>query len=254
MKNRRLQMLALGALLCAPLAAQQSPLRIFIRASVKTHGPGQHDYPRFLADWKKLLADRGAVVNGSERFPTAGELSKTDVLIDYAADGGTVKPEERAILDSYLKRGGGVVVMHDGMCSNDASWFAGIIGGAKQHGERNWRAGALKIHFEDRSHPIVNGAEDFEVQDEMFFRLRTAPEMHVLATSPDPEGAAVPQLWTYEKTIPGGQPYRAFVSLQGHLYAIFELPVYRTLLLRGIAWAGKRPANLLVDTKVSQSR
>jgi len=80
----------------------------------------------------------------------------------------------------------------------------------------------------------------------MFYRLRTAPEMHVLATTTDPTGAAVPQLWTYEKTLPGGAPYRAFVSLQGHQYAIFEVPAYQTLLLRGIAWAGKRPASLLV--------
>jgi hypothetical protein len=34
----------------------------------------------------------------------------------------------------YLKRGGGVVVIHDGMCSDDPEWFAGIVGGAKQHG------------------------------------------------------------------------------------------------------------------------
>jgi hypothetical protein len=67
------------------LAAQQSPLRIFIRASAKTHGPGQHDYPRFLEEWKKLLTERGAAVDGAQRFPTAEELAQTDVMIDYAS-------------------------------------------------------------------------------------------------------------------------------------------------------------------------
>ena len=27
---------------------------IYIRAGLKSHGPGQHDYPQFLADWSKI--------------------------------------------------------------------------------------------------------------------------------------------------------------------------------------------------------
>src|SRR5207245_765023 len=52
----------------------------------------------------------------------------------------------------------------------------------------------------------------------------------------------VPQIWTYEK-----DNYRAFVSIPGHNYKSFELPHFRALLLRGIAWAGKRDADLLVS-------
>ena len=55
----------------------------------------------------------------------------------------------------------------------------------------------------------------------------------------------VPQIWTYEKTLSGGEPYRAFVSIPGHNYKSFELPHYRALLLRGIAWAGKREVDSL---------
>ena len=62
------------ALLYATVGAQQTPQdpgaargargggppaptgpRIYIRAGLKTHGPGQHDYPQFLADWSKVL-------------------------------------------------------------------------------------------------------------------------------------------------------------------------------------------------------
>ena len=32
----------------------------YIHAGLKTHAPGQHDYPQFLADWSKLLTERGA--------------------------------------------------------------------------------------------------------------------------------------------------------------------------------------------------
>jgi type 1 glutamine amidotransferase len=246
---RILRFIALVAVTCGAVAAQSQALRIFIRSSAKTHGTpdnGRHDYPAFLAGWTKLLAGRGAVVDGAPRFPTADELLKTDVVIDYASDGANVNPAERILLDEYLKRGGGLVVIHDGMCGSDAAWFATVAGGAKQHGERNSSAGKLKLHFEDPANPIVAGISDFEMDDEMFFLVRMAPEAHVLATSPDPTGNIVPQLWTYEKTLPGGRPYRAFVTLQGHLYSNFDQSAYQTILLRGVAWAGRRPLNALV--------
>jgi type 1 glutamine amidotransferase len=241
----------IAVLLCSSLLiAQQRPLRVFIRSSAKTHGPGLHDYPQFLADWKKLLSNRGAVVEGEQRFPTGDELARTDVMIIFAADGGIVSPAERALLEPYLKRGGGLVTLHDGMCSNDATWFATIVGAAKQHGERNWSAGAVKLHFVDQAHPITRGLPDFEINDEAFFLLRTTPEMRALATTPLPStnaGEIVPQVWTYEKTPPGGESYRSFVSMQGHVYSNFAVAAYQNLLLRGIAWAGKRPIDLLTE-------
>jgi hypothetical protein len=63
------------------------PLRVFIRAGVKTHGPNQHDHPRFLAEWTKLLGERGMKVEGDMDFPDATQLAKTDVVIIYAQDG-----------------------------------------------------------------------------------------------------------------------------------------------------------------------
>ena len=45
-------------------ASAAEPLRVCIRAGIKTHGPGQHDHPRFLGEWTKLLTERGAKVDG----------------------------------------------------------------------------------------------------------------------------------------------------------------------------------------------
>jgi type 1 glutamine amidotransferase len=181
------------------------------------------------------------------RFPTADELAKTDVLIIHTGDGGTCSLGERALLDTYTKRGGGLVVLHDGMCSDDAPWFSTVAGAAKQHGEPNWSRGVLKMHFADKSHPITKGLDDFEFNDEAFFMLRTAPGMHPLATAAIPQkGEVVPQAWVYEHTQAGGKPYRAFVSMQAHYYKNFSHPTYQELLLRGIAWAGKRDTALLV--------
>src|SRR5262245_21114628 len=51
-------------------ASQNRPMRVYIRVGLKSHGPGQHDYPQFAADWSKLLTERGAIVDGSFHFPT----------------------------------------------------------------------------------------------------------------------------------------------------------------------------------------
>jgi hypothetical protein len=40
----------LGTVLLPGASHAAKPLRVFIRASEKTHGPGAHDYPRFLQD------------------------------------------------------------------------------------------------------------------------------------------------------------------------------------------------------------
>src|ERR1043165_7065094 len=104
-------------------APAAEPLRVFLRAGPKTHGPGQHDGPSWLRDWKPLLTERGANVDGAIDFPTAARLENTDVLALYSAEGGTVKPEGRAHLDQFLKRGGGIVSIHDSVCGTDPQWF-----------------------------------------------------------------------------------------------------------------------------------
>ena len=61
------------------------------------------------------------------------------------------------------------------------------------------------------------------------------------------KGEVVPQIWTYEHTLPGGEPARAFVWMQGHEYANFANYQIQQMLLRGIAWAAKKPVDTLVD-------
>jgi type 1 glutamine amidotransferase len=241
-----------------PQPGQQQPLRIFIRAGEKTHGAGGnglHDYPAFLGAWSTILKDKGAVVNGALHFPSAEELAVTDVLINFKGDGGTCSLPERALLEAYLKRGGGIVTMHDGMCSDDAEWFATMAGGAKQHGERNSSSGTFMVNFVDKSHEITKGLADFEIDDEAFFLLRTTPEMHPLATSVIPSTKeVVPQIWTAERTLAGGKPFRSFVYMLGHRFENWSRPEVQTLMLRGIAWAGRRPVDLLTNAPAPAER
>src|SRR5512141_257999 len=133
-------------------------MRVYIWAGLKTHGPGQHDYPQFLADWSKLLTERGAIVDGALHFPSARELANVDVMVIYKGDAGYVGIEDRATLDGFLRRGGGLVSLHDSLCGDDPQWLASILGGAKKHGEVNYTLDAdVDYTVADPASPIMQG-------------------------------------------------------------------------------------------------
>ena len=237
------------------------PMHIYIRGGLKSHGPGLHDYPQFMADWSKLLTERGAIVDGGFHFPTTAELSGVNVMIMYKGDAGYMSSDERATLEAFLKRGGGLVSFHDTLCGDDPQYQANILGGAKKHGERNFSAGEIAYTITDKNHPIMQGMSDFKITDEAFF-LITKPTLnpeglHVLATAPMPKsnsagehvGEVVPQIWTYERPFGLGQSFRTFVWMQGHSYANFSDPQVQPMILRGIAWAAKWPIEALMTVR-----
>jgi type 1 glutamine amidotransferase len=173
----------------------------------------------------------------------------------YKGDAGYMTATERAVLEDYVKRGGGFVSFHDTLCSDDPAHTASYLGGAKKHGEQNFSAGEIKYTIVDRQSPIMKDLTDFSIQDEAFFKMTWAadPKIHVLATAPMPSsGEVVPQIWTYERTIFGGQPSRAFVWMQGHAYANFAKPEIQKMILRGIAWAARAPIDTLVNGTAPQ--
>ena len=222
--------------------AADQPLRVFIRAGAKTHGPGQHDHPRFLNEWRKLLEERGAKADGSMEFPSAAQLEQSDVLVLYAPEGGTMSSDERERLARFLKRGGGLVVIHDAVCGTDPHWFKTVVGGAWEHGHAKWLEGDVGLYFIEQNHPITRGVSNFDLKDEIYYELHMMPGAKVLATSFHDAFTIAPQLWVYEK-----ENYRAFVCIPGHEFSTFNLPHMRAILLRGMAWVARRNADLLVS-------
>ena len=250
----------LGQVPGTPRIPGQNPngMRVFLWAGLKTHGPGQHDYPQFLADWSKLLTEKGAVVNGALHPPTREELEKTDVVVIYKGDVGYLSDADRASIEAYVARGGGLVSLHDALCGPDPAFFATLVGGAKKHGEVNFTLDApVTYTIADGAHPIMKDMSGLTLFDEAFFKMTWAhdPGIHVLATAeiaPTPSagehrGEKVPQIWIYEHPAAGAQTARAFVWMQGHVYANFSNYQIQRTLLRGIAWAAKRPEQELVD-------
>ncbi len=277
MNHRILICSAIAAAMLVPVVAQQrgtpppapaqggtdiAPLRVYLRGGLKTHGAGQHDYPQFVADWSNILTERGAIVDGGLHFPTPPELEGVDVIVMYKGDAGFMTLAEKATLDSFLKRGGGLVGIHDTICTDDPAWFAAVFGGAKKHGETNFTLDAnVPYTIVDKASPIMQGIPDFALKDESFYSMTWAkqPEVHVLATAkiddtPSAQraghvGETVPQIWTYQRTMFGGQEFRAFVWMQGHTYANLTQQYVQPMLLRAIAWAGKRPIDSLMTVR-----
>ena len=239
-------------------------LRVFIRAGKKSHGPGAHDFPQFLADWVPMLNERGAKAEGGLEFPTKEQLDRTDVLILHAQEAGNIKiGEERKNLMEFLARGGGLVVIHAAAVSRDHDWFKGIIGGSWKFEQTKWLEAPLSLYFTDRENPITQHISNFDLDDEIYYDMEMLPEVKVLAAAYTPKakdtggkgnkeaqqraaeavakkkGVNVydiqPQVWTYEK-----ENYRAFTCIPGHWFKNFSHNGLRTMILRGIAWAGKR--------------
>jgi type 1 glutamine amidotransferase len=244
----------------APPSWDQNPhgMHVYIWAGLKSHAPGQHDYPQFLADWSKLLTEHGAVVDGALHAPSEADLEHTDVVILYKGDAAYLTDTEKSLLEAFVRRGGGLVSLHDSLCGPDPAYFATLVGGGKKHGEVNYTLGApVPYTVVASSDPIMRGMSNITIFDEAFYNMTWAqhPEVHVLATAVIPatpsagshKGEVVPQIWTYEHTLPGGAPARAFVWMQGHEYANFANYQIQQMLLRAIAWTGRQPVDTLTD-------
>jgi putative membrane-bound dehydrogenase-like protein len=252
-----------GVLCVAVPADAAEPLRVFIRAGKKSHAPGAHDFPQFLKDWVPLLNERGAQCDGGMEFPTKEQLDKTDVLILHAQEAGNIKiGDERKNLMEFLARGGGIVTIHAAAVSKDHDWFKGIIGGSWHFGQTKWLEAPMSLYFTDHENPITKDISNFDIDDEIYYDMDVLPEAKILAAAYTPNTPQVkggnkeaqqraaeavakkkavniydiqPQVWTYEK-----DKYRAFTCIPGHWYKNFSHNAVRTMILRGIAWAGKR--------------
>lgn len=241
----------------------EGPLRVFIRAGKKTHPPGAHEHVQFLKDWVPMLNERGAKCEGSLEFPTKEQLDRTDVLILHAQEAGNIQiGAERKNLMEFIARGGGIVTIHAGAVSKDHDWFKSIIGGSWHFGQTKWLEAPMSLYFTDHENPITKDISNFDIDDEIYYDMDLLPEAKILAAAYTPNTPQVkggnkeaqqraaeavakhkgvniydiqPQVWTYEK-----DKYRAFTCIPGHWYKNFSHNGVRTMILRGIAWAGKR--------------
>jgi len=218
------------------------PLRVVLIDGEKDHGPGEHDYPAWKERWLQLLAAAENVsVTAVREFPSDDDLASADLLVFFQR--GSFADRRPAAMDAFLKRGGGAVYIHWAVDGRDrAVEFSRRIGLAALGGSIGFRHGPLDLTMHHRDHPILRNFDKLSLHDESYWKLSGNPaDVTVLATS-DEEGMATPQLWVKEQ-----EKGRVFVSIPGHYSWTFDDPLFRILLLRGIAWAAREPVDRFDD-------
>lgn len=221
------------------------PLRLVLVDGPKDHGAGEHDYPDWQERWTRLLAlANGVEVGTAHAWPSPEQFARADVLVLYSAN--PAWSAARAVeLDAFLARGGGLVLVHWAVNGRDAvPELAQRIGLAWRDGASRFRHGdvALEWSAAGREHPItgVLGAAPLRLVDETYWALEGDPASITVLASSLEEGTARPQLWTRQ-----AGAGRVFVSLPGHYRWTFDDPLFRRVLLRGIAWCARQPPERL---------
>jgi putative heme-binding domain-containing protein len=233
--------------LAAPLAAGEvmsgppRPLRVVLAAGPKDHGPGEHDYPLWQRRWHTLLSlAEGVEVEVAQGWPSAEQWSRANLVVFYS-NNPQWHADRAGDVDGLLARGGGLALIHyavDGHQHVDA--LAQRIGLAWQGGRSRFRHGRLELAFPQQDHPITRGLGPLQLEDESYWNLAGQVErVEVLATGQE-EGQAQPLVWVRQQGAG-----RVFVSIPGHYTWTFDDPLFRLLILRGLAWAAGEPVDRL---------
>jgi putative heme-binding domain-containing protein len=232
-----------AALAGAPNPPEKTrPIRVVLVAGPKDHGAGEHDYPAWQKAWVELLtAGTETEVVTSWEWPAKEEFGKADVMVFYQH--GDWDAQRAADVDAFVERGGGLVYIHwavDGR--QNGREFAKRTGLAAA-GAVGFRHGALTLTFNrDVQHPVTRNFDKLTLTDETYWKMvGELPGERVLGTAVE-DDRPQPQMWSLER----GRG-RVFVSIPGHYSWTFDDPLFRLLLLRGIAWAAKEPVDRFND-------
>lgn len=228
------------------------PLRVLLVAGKKDHGTGEHDYPAWLKRWEPLLARApGVRVTTAFGRPDRAAWDGADLAVFYCWGPQFWDAESYPLLDAFLARGGGLVVLHSAVIGDaDPQALADRIGFAWTSKGTKYRHGPHDLTFAKPDHPIVRGYTKLHVVDEDYWpilfkagdgRDGAAGGPDVLATTPD-DGGVWPMVWTYVPPA-GGDKGRVFCTTLCHYTWTLDDPLARALVLRGMAWAAGEPAD-----------
>lgn len=219
------------------VAASVSPLRLLLCVDDQDHGTDEHDYPRWQERWSTLLAlAEGVTVSKARGFPSREGLMAADVVIFYSRNAGW-GAGPAGLLDEFQAKGGGLVYLHWAMeGGKQAESLAERIGLATvASGGTRYRHGEMELTFAQPAHPITRGFTRLKLLDETYWAYRgDKARVSVLARAVE-EALPRIQIWTLER-----HQGRVFGCIPGHYTWTFDDPLYRVLVLRGIAWAGRQ--------------
>jgi len=226
-----------------PAGFALKPLRVCLVASKQDHGPGEHDYPAWQTNWTKLLGNAPRVsVTNAWKWPETFENIDVVVLYFWNHEWHTNQTHYQQ-LDEFLARGGGLVALHSAtIADNEPEKLAERVGLAFQPGKSKYRHGPLDLKLVASADEPITRSLPRQIQfvDESYWPMfGDANQVKLLATTNE-EGKDWPMIWTYEK----GRG-RVFASIVGHYTWSYDDPLFRIIVLRGIAWTAREPVNRL---------
>lgn len=185
------------------------------------------------------LQSKDPIVGASDAraaMPSDADLAKSDAVLITAA---SWTAEERARVQAYVEKGGGVVLVHDAIGAS--AWTKGEI--------KRW-AGSVPLFFTPpgRENSITKGISNFDVEDEMIYGLElekgakvltttwTPNKKHLKGTDPQPYVYGVsPMVWSQD--VGKG---RVVFFVPGKKAETLSHPAIRVMLRRALSWAAKR--------------
>jgi len=148
-------------------------------------------------------------------------------------------PAARENLKRYVQNGGGVMLTHFACGAWYGEWpeFKNLAGrawfgqdGGRQHDPR----GKFTVDIADKEHPITNGLEAFETDDELYTCLTGDAPIHIVATA---KSKADSKDYPMAFVLSYGQG-RVFHTVLGHDVRAYTItPGVGELMRRGCAWA-----------------
>ena len=217
------------------------PVRVLVLS-----GANNHDWHTTTPALKHILEDSGLFaveITESPALIPPGDLGKYDVLVGNWNTFGAATPAHwpQPLMDAFtnfIRQGGGFVVVHaGGSVLYDWPEFQRLVGASWGAGTGHGPKHMFSVEIADTNHPITAGMAPFTTTDELWHRIATNNELHVLATgfsAVDKGGSGRNEPVAFVTQWGKG---RCFNLVLGHDADAMNARGFRALLVRGAEWA-----------------
>ena len=176
-----------------------------------------HGYELRVADTLDVYTDRSA-------------LDEADLIVQCWTNGRFTDAQEAGLVER-VEAGAGFAGWHGGVLAvgYEASRYQLMVGGRFLVHPGGFVDYTVDVPGD---HPITSGLTSFDVHTEQYY-CHVDPALEVLATTTFGNGAVMPVTWV--RRFGAG---RVFVTTLGHGVTDLTVPPTRTMIERGLLWAG----------------
>lgn len=129
---------------------------------------------------------RSTIAQSGAQVLDGAALKDADVLVIQSSEMKAVPALDRAAIDAFTKRGGGVIVLGGAIAAGDAAWMKPLAGGAWTENSRKFTSLMMLFPLTD-AHAITRDASAFDINDDTSYDLDLDPAVNVLASAFSPK-------------------------------------------------------------------